>query len=186
MSNFRCCIRSLCMAGLALAFIPITAPSVLGQEPAVGERIRVRTVSERPGKVTGVLETREPDYLVVQAEDATPTTIAWADISRLEVSRGTKSNVGKGALIGAGVGAGMGVSTVILFCTGESPLAEDCGAGEVVGTVAFLIGIGTGVGALIGAAARTEKWVEVPPNRWQIEVAPDPNGGVAVGVNLRL
>ncbi len=178
-------IRSICTAALFLAVIPFTVPRALGQEPAVGERVRVRTVSDSPGKVIGVLKTREPAYLVVHSEDATPTTIAWADISRLEVSRGTKSNAGKGALIGGGVGAGIGVFAVVLTCAGDSPLVEDCGAAEVAGGL-LIASIGAGVGALIGMAARTEKWVDVPPDRWQIEVSPDPNGGVAVGVNLRL
>jgi len=177
-------IRSICTAALSLAVIPFTAPSALGQEPAVGERIRVRTTSNIP-QVVGTLETRESDYLVVRTTESGPMNIAWADISRLQVSRGTKSNAGKGALIGAGVGLGSATALTIGVCSSPDADCSEDGGAIVLGFTMF-VGGGALVGALIGLVARSERWVDVPPDRWQIEVAPDPNGGVAVGVNLRL
>ena len=177
-------IRSICSAALTLAVIPFITPSALGQEPAVGERIRVRTTSE-PSQVVGVLETRQPDYLVVQTTESGPMNIAWADISRLQVSRGTKSNAGKGALIGAGLGLAGTTALVIGGCAGDD---TDCGedGGFIFAAYLLFTGGAALVGTFIGAIVRTERWVDVPGDRWQIEVAPDPNGGVAVGLNLRL
>lgn len=179
-------IQSLYTAALALGATVLFASSAWSQELDPGERIRVKTISAVPGQVVGVVEAREADFLEVLSEQGIMTRIAWDDVSRLQVSRGYKSNAGKGALIGLGVGGATGLILALATC---APDEIDCqgleGSFGVAGAISFGA-FGAGLGALIGLVAKSERWVDVPPSRWEIQVAPDPNGGVALGVRLRM
>lgn len=78
------------------------------------------------------------------------------DLSRLEIRRGNR--VGRGALIGAGVGAVCGV--LILLGHALSEGAPMSGSEQVL-AVAFSAAVGGGFGALVGSFS--DNWQAVPP-----------------------
>ena len=179
-------MRTPLAAALALAVMPLIAPSARCQEPAVGERLRVKTASST---VIGTLDTREPGYLVIQTATI-QARIPWDSISRLQVSDGMRSNTLKGAIGGIAVSSALGGITYLVACPpadrdsgSESTFCENSSVGGWIGAFAIFGGL---IGAGIGAANKSERWEDVPSDRWRIEVTPDLNGGVSVGANLRL
>lgn len=181
-------VRSFRTAAVALAAIFLAAPSAGAQELRSGDRIRVNMHSGDIGELIGVYHASEPENLVVYTGESARAKIPWDDISRLQLSHGEQSNAGKGALIGLAIGGGLGLVAVIATaadpCEGFCP--GDPGTAGVVALGAVLAGAGAGVGALIGAATKSERWQTIPRQQWQIQVAPDLKGGVAIGISLRL
>ncbi len=154
------------LAALDFAF----APPAPGQEvpPPVPLGSRVRVSQERPGDPVGGswrplrvergrLEAWSAETLTLDLGDGT-REIPLARVSGLEVSRGKKGHALTGALVGAGVGAL--VSVAVMFATADE---SDYSAGAIflVGCVVFVLP-GTGIGAGIGALARTDRWEPVP------------------------
>ncbi len=179
-------IRTLCVVAVAAAVSLEAASSALAQQPAIGERVRVKALSEglgRPIEIVGTLEQRASAYLIVRPPGAAPARIAWDDVWRFQVSRGRHSNSGKGAMIGLGIGGALGLALGISL-TGDDFF--DVGAGDVALISLQMGAMGAGIGALIGMASKSERWETVPPHAWRIQVAPDPGGGVALGVRVRL
>jgi uncharacterized membrane protein len=80
-------------------------------------------------------------------------------ITALDVSGGRHGNSGKGALIGAGVGAAFGLFAVAAMSSDEflSPTAGEAAAAIVVSTAG-----GAVLGLAIGAAIRSEEWTAIP------------------------
>jgi hypothetical protein len=80
-------------------------------------------------------------------------------VEELEISRGRKSNVRKGALIGAVIGAGIGGSRAI---SPTSNSGRDLDAElYYVSWIIFYGALGAGVGAVVGAIIKTERWDEI-------------------------
>lgn len=131
-----------------------------GLEP--GHRIRVTAPSVLGERQVGQLVWVDVDSLVLASEAGTAPQ-RWVfppeSITRLEASQGRHGHPGRGFLIGAGVGligGLMGISGEGT-CTGSGNYGELC-AMLVVGST-----LGGGLlGLLIGAAARTERWVSIP------------------------
>ncbi len=143
-------------------------PLALSQAPVLltaGSRVRLKTVDPSTKWVQGDLVRLSEDSLhIVPAGGADSLAFATGAIDRLEVSRGRRSNAGKGALLGLAIGAGAGLAL------GVAASAEECsgigctevGPGEVVAVMAFFGATGAGLGALIGAASHSERWEQVP------------------------
>ncbi len=164
---------------------------------APGSRIRVSapTVSSRP--IVGEVVAVHSDTLVIDAsawvrgrtqwERLEEAEIPLGSLTRLEVSQGKKSNVGKGALIGGLVGAGVGLALGLAASAEDSegfaPVGPE-GAGDVLGVSAIMGGLGAGIGALIGAISPGERWKEVPLDRLRIDVTPVASGALGMGVRL--
>jgi hypothetical protein len=85
--------------------------------------------------------------------------VARNDLVRMQVSRGRKNNVVRGAIGGAAVGLVLGVAAAV----GSEGSMVEFGGGAVAG---LTVGLG-GLGALFGALSHHEIWEEVPA------VAPD-------------
>ena len=141
-------------AGLVLAPRILTA-----QAPVAGERIRVRQAGE-PSRV-GTLVALANDTLVVRWEnDSATARLPVAQVSQLDVSRGSQrrvmSRLGRGFMIGAGAGAVLGgVGGAMEDCEGELFCVGPAG-GALIGGVVF-----GATGALIGALtglAPSERW----------------------------
>jgi len=101
-------------------------------------------------------------------------------VQSIDVWAGTKSQTGKGALLGGAVGAAVGVGFGALICSEE----HDCPT--YVGAGALIFGaVGAGAGALVGSGSHTDRW---EPTAWPtlsvLPIGPD-RGTVALGVHLR-
>jgi hypothetical protein len=133
-------------------------------------RVRVTTHSA-PGLATaGTLESWDGESFELVGSGFAPQTIPLSDLAKLEISRGKKGHWLAGTLIGAGLGIGVG----LLVAAGDNvddPASNDPFIGfahsiseqgmdmsiVLVSTLA-----GAGLGALVGALIKTEKWEEVP------------------------
>jgi len=133
----------------------------------------------------GVYHESGAENLLIYVDGTAQALIPWNDVSVLQRSRGLHNNAAKGALIGLAGGAAFGLGTGILAAS-QGDSFWDAETGEVLLFTLITGATGAGLGALIGLAIKSEKWENVPSDQWQIQVAPDPNGGVAIGVNLRL
>lgn len=171
-----------------IAALVITAPIhlVAQEEPPIapGDRVRVTAWSVVPGRPVGTVLAFGADTCVLQLEGrAEPLALPLASVTRLEVSRGQKSNAISGALVGGALGAGIALfgSTIAWLNS-----AEDFGLGGAAYVVGVLGGAGAGIGLLLGATSYTDRWEEVRLDRLRVTVLPQRCGGLSVGLRVRL
>lgn len=142
-----------------------------------GARVRI------DGEFTGSVADLWNDTLVLQATDQYgrgSLTLAVNDIERLEVSRGRKGNAVAGAVAGLFAGALVGLAAGTASCEDSFIFSR----GDCIGmSAAGFAAIGVGVGALIGALAKTEHWETVPVDAVRVSVVPH-GSGVALGISL--
>ena len=100
-----------------------------------------------------------------------------------------RGHAGRGALIGLAVGAisGVLIVTVDPVCRSNPQARWGCGADDALFLAALLGGIGTGAGAAIGAAIRTERVLYAAPSPpsahvFELGVAP---GAIGLHAQLR-
>jgi hypothetical protein len=147
----------------ALALLP-TATKVSAQDIvplAPGQRVRVTAPTISSTRIVGAYTHGEADTLVIASHGRT-WRFPRSSVTALDVGRGQKSNVGKGALYGSLLGAGIGA-----LALGSSSLCADleaAGTCTVVGAGGGAVG-GLLVGAIVGALIKTERWEEVPLDR---------------------
>ncbi len=170
-------------AGLVLAtFFNLIAQEQMQIKP--GDRIRVRIWSEPSKKYVGTLQTFVADTLVLQAKGETaPRLIPLASVKKFEFSKGKKSKIVTGAVVGffggAATGALVGLGLYPFVCEGAEK-EEDyfCGLaifleGSVVGASAGLL-----LGTVIGATRRVDRWQAMPLERIRLGVSPYQNDGL--------
>jgi hypothetical protein len=147
-------------------------------DPSVGSRVRV-TSSAGNEPVTGTLLSVDVDALVLrhEANDAA-SRIPIAEIVKLEVSGGRRSQAGRGAMIGAAVGVMPGL--LLTFGDYSSDVHGDSHAGT-----AAVIGAAGGalLGAALGWALKTEDWVPSQVPRAAVAAVPVRKG---VAVSFRV
>jgi hypothetical protein len=113
--------------------------------------------------------------------------VALSRVSTIEISSGTKSNAGKGALIGGLIGAALGGAAATAACGGMVLGQEgSCSGGEVVGGVVVGGLIVGAVGATIGALIRSEGWQVIPLSGLRVQPSPVTGDGLAILVTVRL
>ena len=148
----------------AVLLSTLVAVSALhAQVATVGERVRITTPSQRgPFRYVGSVSDVSRDSLTVQSPDVGTRTIAVADITTLEVSRGVRGNGKRGMVYGGliGVGAGIAVGAATYRkpdCSGSflcpSGRGLDMTAGALVGGV-----VGLTVGGLWGVSHPSDHW----------------------------
>ena len=136
-----------------------------------GARVRV-SATEFGGKwCTGTLVEWSTDTLTVNCWRTVERSweeaqFPLSSISSLEVSRGRKSNVGKGALIGGLLGAGAGLASGIIVAN----VFEEEEASIILLSMVSYGFVGAGVGALIGLASKSDRWEEVPLDRLKVSI----------------
>ncbi len=153
--------------------------------PGTAVRRRRRSSSHR---LVGTLVAVSADTVVLEVEGrADPLALPLASVTSLEVSRGQKSRVGKGALIGGVVGAVIGGvlgavsigicqspdNTHFVPCWLNIPIVA--GLGGAVGA-----GVGAGIGAASGPA---DRWETVPLDRISVSLRPR-GGGLEVSAKF--
>jgi hypothetical protein len=143
---------------LALLTTAVNGHAQVTTNPLVpGARVRVHQES---GSLIGTLVSLDSAGLVIATDKSDTVTAPRPSITGVEVSTGTKSQAGKGALIGLGVGAAAGIIVGLVASSSDNGDFVDYGAGTyAVGFGLTGAVIGTGVGALIGSGNRTDKWV---------------------------
>jgi hypothetical protein len=136
-----------------------------------GSRVRIAAPVFGPKKQVGTVVSLTRDTLVLrQGASLTTRSVATSDITALEVSKGTYTRKGKGALWGLLIGASAGAA--IGYLTYEEPKCNDpqsffgCGfdilgpdskgSNAVFGGIAGGI-VGTVIGTLVGMG-RTDAW----------------------------
>lgn len=151
-------MRRLVLASLVIA---CWTAGLMAQGPwplAPGQRVRIETDS---GPWTGTLIGQDSANLQLRwagEHESTLVVVPQRRIQRVEVSAGRESNVGKGALIGGAVGAGLGLAAGVA-CASDSFL--QCSGGEVAAATLEVGFAGAVVGCLIGAASTHERWQPV-------------------------
>jgi len=148
-------------------------PGVLAaqQLPAVHPGMRVRLTfapdagTDRTTRVVGTLMRLGPDSVAVyDQERLAVVAAALGAAQRLEASRGRHSRAGRGALLGLAAGAAAGIGSGLIVCAAEACTSS---GGDWGGIVIGVLGLGgalagTGIGALVGAMIRSERWETVP------------------------
>ena len=152
--------RTVTPRGLLLMWAACFAQPVdlAGQDaPPVmpGQRIRVTTA--HPPPLIGTLVLFAADSIVVNADSlGSRVTVPTGLVQRLEISRGIRSNAGRGAVFGFLAGGAVGGLVSYLACTG----AADCPRTVAIAGAAVTGLLGAGIGALMGAPKR-ERWAVV-------------------------
>ncbi len=166
-------------------FIPFILICIFGgaptemaaQEPlASGSRVRVTAPDCALRGQAATFRVLRADTLVLYG-----AACPLASVTRLDVSRGQKSHAVVGSLVGAGAGALVGLA----MCANT----EVCGIvsdndikGEVVATSVVVGGL---LGLLVGYLIKTDRWEEVPLERLRVSLAPQRDGGFALGFSVR-
>ena len=166
------------LLGVAALWLPDATPLAQAErDPAVAETpmvvqvgSRVRVISPEVGAqpLVGQVVTLEPDAVVVAGSGGgAQRRVPVGSASSLEVSAGTKSKAGRGAMIGGGIGALSGVLMNIGDYNGDNNTLVV----SIVGAAS-----GAAIGALVGLAFKSESWrpARVPPV--SAAIAPVPRG----------
>ncbi len=154
--------------------------------PGVTVRVSAPSVVEK--HVVGSVVSLDRDTLVLNAEGrAAPLALPLASVSVLEVHRGRKSRVGRGALIGLGVGVAVGGVSGFGLCEMDETKSGCEFHEHILGSLA--IGayggvLGAGIGALIGLVARTDRWETVPLERIRVGLTPHGGHGLALTASV--
>jgi hypothetical protein len=169
----------------AVLLLTISVQSLDAQTVSAGERVRA-TIEEQSGKLTGTLEEWGSDTLYVvpdgASQDVPARAISLSTLSRLEISKGLRSNAGKGALIGGGIGLLVGGGMSII--AGSTVDTEVTSTDYLAFTGLVTLG-GAGLGALIGALTKSERWEEYPVDSLRLGIAPGGDGGFQLTAVLR-
>ena len=149
-----------------------------------GARVKVFPSMEGIKPVIGEVVQLTYDTLVIVPEgNGSAQTFYPGDLRKIEVSQGKKSNVGKGAWIGAAAGAVSGF--IIGYAGGPNDMCTEVGCGAALAAVFGAGGALVGVG--VGVATSGERWVEaeLPPSP-PIALSVGTDGSVRLAFSLRL
>lgn len=170
------------IASLVVTLILTASADVVAQQEslvAAGAKVRV---SAPDFKLVGTAAGLEPDTLLMESRDAR-LAIPLSPLAKLEVHRGRKSNTGNGALIGFVSGAVIGAAMGAAPCPENAYVCIEGWEGAALGG-GVLGAVGAGLGALVGAVMRTDRWEEVPLDRLRVGLAPQKELGLMVSVSF--
>jgi len=178
------------MRALPLVAVFVLAPlsnAIAQQQPLqAGQRVRVTAPTLGIRKQAATFEALRGDTLIVVADSIMDCPLA--SVTRLDVSRGRRSNALKGLGFGAAAGAVIGAAVGAWGAHRDTPTSEAvfcyegtaaCAAGGALAVGAFGGLVGLGVGAL----AKTDRWEELPLDRLRVSVVPRRDG---FGVGARI
>ncbi len=170
-----------------LAFTPLTSATA---QVRPGARVRVtghfcqpfysNCVGGSPQQYVGTLVNWDADTLVMESGNI--FALPLESVTTLEVSAGRRSQTGLGAGIGALIGAVIGAVGGAAGCTGGGFVSP--GGCAFAGGLVFGIG-GALLGAVVGTATKTDRWVAVPLDRLRVSVGPQRDGRFGLGLSVR-
>ncbi len=174
-------MRHITLLVVVLAVTPLT--TVRAQDSlrvTVGDRVRVTAPTLDIDKYDGTLQVLAGDTLTIDS-----LRVAIMSVTRLDVHRGRKSNVGKGVLYGgipAGLVFGGLVGVRCAFFESDYPSCNFAG-GFAVG---FAVGFAGGalIGAFIGAVNKSDRWESVPLDQLRVSFVPQRDGRFAFGLSV--
>ena len=179
------------VAGIQLALACATVRHATGQaQPLEGQRTRISVTSRTPGRLIGTLLQIRSDSIVLQAQQE-QIVIPRSQVMRVEVSRGQRSAIGKGALIGALGGLLGGLVTGGIACASYNIAEGTCLNSNDGGQVAFFAPVGLGllgglgIGSLIGLASHTERWEVRPLPEQRVGLVIRALSGRRLGLGIR-
>ena len=169
------------MQRFLICLLLVAAPAVIaGQSIEPGTHVRVSS-SSHPLPVWGTVASVSDESIVVDT--------VWIPINSIShlYARYSRSNAGRGALIG---GVTLGALSGIALgaaCVGSSgsfiDYSDRAGAALAVGAgVGFVVG--AGIGGLIGAFVKTDGWEGVPLDQLRVSIAPQRGGRFALGLSI--
>lgn len=171
---------------IAGALLAAAALDLAAQSSTLKPGARIRVAAERT--YTGTLIGLDTTHLRLQPQGRADTVVVpTGAVTKLELSTGQKSAAGRGALIGALVGGGLGL------LLGTAAASESCdpnkwcidyGGEAVAAGVVLLGGVGALTGAFIGALSRTDRWEPVPPGGVELGATSGRRGGIGIGVSV--
>ena len=167
---------------LLLLVLPVLqSPSVSPLTPGTRVRVTVREPIDGRHTVIGPLRTFDSQMLTLTTEgSANQVSLSRSGITMIEISRGRRSQAGRGLLLGAVLGLAV-VALKDVGCNGPD-CNNDTSAAFIGGAVAGGALVGAGVGALM----RSERWESLP---WAAGPArrssvPLPTRPLAVGLSV--
>ena len=155
-------------------------------------KVRVQAPSIQKKRMVGELVKMTQDTLVIHSGH-TFFQVPSSSISNLEVSIGYKRNTDKGFKIGLGAGAVIiGLTSISTYR--EKKRLDENNSGDA-SFAYYTLGIATLVGysagafvcllsTLIGATIKSDKWVEVPPDRLNLSIAPTSTKGLRAALTF--
>ena len=178
-------MRHSALVSLALALAVAPLDGVMAQDALavqVGTRVRVTAPELDLERYDGTLVAVRGDTLTVGT-----VHVPLTSVTRLDVHRGRTGNWRKGAINGALVGGSTGLVFGVLFWQICSSLAGDGDAcWPFVPFSAVVVGLPGGlVGAAVGILIKTDRWEEIPLERLHVNLAPQRDGGFALGFSVR-
>ena len=148
-----------------------------------GRRIRVHQQGNQ--KLVGNFVSMDSASLAMVTSIGDTVLVPRHDIAGLDLSQGTKSNAGKGAITGLLVGGGLGVALGLAAASStEGSILESSPGAYAAGSGLLFGALGAGVGALIGSGQRTDKWA---PTAWptlSFQPSRRDGGTVALGMHI--
>ena len=151
------------LISLVTALLQVSAiqtPS--SRQPAVeadsGARVRI-TVGKT--KHVGALVSADVDSLRFTSDTSGVVAIPTASVTRFERSLGRRSNVGRAALVGGATGGVIGLIFGIGAEADNNDWGIEIGAEGIALSTLFVGAVGAGIGALIGALSKSDRWEPV-------------------------
>ena len=142
-------------------------------------RVRFKAPSVSRKRITGRLINVKQDTLIIEA-GSTLYQVPVSSISNLEVSTLRYRNTNKGATIGLGIGLSILIPIVIADLRDPGEL-RGLATGLTLGFICTPIII---LPTLIGAMIKSDKWVEVPPQRLNLSLAPTSTKGLRAALTF--
>ncbi len=151
-------------------------------------KVRFKAPSFRKTRIVGEVVKMTRDTLFIRYAGRTFLHVPMSSISNLEVSMGQRRNTGKGLVIGLGISAGLALMALVGSSQSGDPNSGSLWAAsnEVKAALSlYYLGIPlTAATTLIGAAIKSDKWVEMPPQRLNLSIAPTPENGVRAALTF--
>ena len=173
---------------LVLSLVSSVAPhAVQAQQDTTGlvpgRRIRVHQQDHK--KLVGSFVAMDSASRAMVTNAGDTVRVPLGHIVGLDLSQGTKSNAGKGALTGLLIGAMSGVLVGAVASSSDDGDFIDLNAGEwAVGIGAVFGALGAGIGAGVGAGQRSDKWA---PAVWPtLTLLPGGANGKRIALGLHL
>ena len=144
-------------------------------------KVRARVPSIQKQWMIGKVEKMTQDTLVIRGELALyGRKVPLSSISDFEVNIGQHRNTGKGSIFGLALGLAILAPVAIADARDE----DEWQRFATIVTATFISLPIWVLSTLIGATIKTEKWVEVPPQRLNLSVAPTSAKGLRAALTF--
>ena len=143
-------------------------------------KVRFKAPSLSKSRIVGEVVKMNRDTVVIQGGH-TFYQVPMSSISNFEVSIGQHRNTGKGFKIGLGLGLIILVPIALVDLNDED---NDWRGLATFVTAAYIFPSIVVLSTLMGAAIKSEKWVEVSPQRLNLSIAPTPDKGLRAALTF--